>query len=104
MVKQYATTCSSETGFPVAHILKVLEITEIWRNILCDGDSVAVLKNKKLPGDNIIEARERVDRLFERPICLSQIELPVIVANVTHVLKMNFIKIMNEYRYYNEYH
>ncbi len=61
-------------------------------------------EKRRLPGDNIIEARERVDRLFERQICSSQIELPVIVAIVANVLKMNFIKIMNEYRYYNEYH
>ena len=45
---------------------------------------------------------ERVDRLFERQICSSQIELPVFVAIVTHVLKMNFIKIMNENCYYND--
>ncbi len=88
---------------PVAHMLKVLEITEILlRNVLCDGDSVTVMKNKDcleiillkqgchytfivLHNNNytciINKYTIRVDRLFERQICSSHIEVACICSH-----------------------
>ena len=73
---------SSSTSLKYGATLRVMVLLVV---VLKTEDCLEIIPLK--------QGSKHVDRLFERQICSSQIELPVLVAIVTHVLKMNSLKL-----------